>query len=113
MHAVDKVPVDRVDGRRRHGVGRRVARLADDVRRVRVSRHGGADEEVDGKSYREVLRIGEGKEGCAVREVGASVRQAQFIKKRQHTQHAQRQAPPTKVEEESSSTSKSDPSNRV
>ena len=76
VHAVDKVPVHRVDGRRRHGVGRRVARLADDVRRVRVSRHGGADEEVDGKSYGEVLRIGEGEEGSAVREVGASVRQA-------------------------------------
>jgi hypothetical protein len=75
MHAVDKVPVQGVNGGRGHCVGRRVARMADNVLSVGLSQHRRADEEVEGESHREVLRVGKGKEGF-VREMRISVRQA-------------------------------------
>ena len=56
MHAVDKVPVQGVNGGRGHCVGRRVARMADNVLSVGLSQHRRADEEVEGESHREVLK---------------------------------------------------------
>ena len=59
MHAVVKVPVQGVNGGRGHCVRRRVqARMADNVLSVGLSQHRRADEEVEGESHREVLRIG-------------------------------------------------------
>ena len=63
MHAVDKVSVCGVNGRRRSCVRGRVAGMAYYMRQVGVTRNGWTDEEVKGKGNGEVLRVGEGEKG--------------------------------------------------
>lgn len=75
MGAGDKVAGPGEDGGRGGRVGWGVAHSADDLGPTGVTRHGGAQQHIQGQSNREVLRVSKSKERL-MGEGGVSIRQA-------------------------------------